>query len=96
MRDYELTVLLNPELAEKAVDGCVKSIGEAIEKLGGKVKSKKDAEKKTLAYKIEHFKEAFYVYFELSLDPANVLGVEGKIKLTEGVIRYLFVKSDGE
>ncbi len=96
MRNYELTVLLNPEMTEKAVDSCVKSIGDAIEKIGGKVKSKKDAEKKILAYKIDHFKEAFYVYFEISLDPANVLGLEGKIKLTESVIRHLLVKSDGE
>lgn len=89
MRDYELTVLLRPEISEKELDKEVKQLCELLEKQGAKVKSKKDAVKKSLAYEIAKYREASYVYFELEIGPDKVAGVDQKLRLSENIIRYL-------
>ena len=92
MREYELTVLLSGELDEKAVAKEVKSLSELLTKANAKVKSKKDPQKKTLAYEIAKVHEAYYLFYELELDPAGVADLDGKVKLMPSVIRYLLVK----
>ncbi len=91
MRDYELTVLMRPNLEEKELDKEIKNLQELISKNGAKIKSKKDAEKKALSYPIEDNSQAYYLYFELTSEPNGVVGLEQKLKLLENVIRYLLV-----
>ena len=38
--------------------------------------------------------KGFYVYFEVSLAPANVLEVESKIKLMDNVVRHLLCQAN--
>lgn len=91
MRDYELTVLLRPDISEKELDKEVKSLSELFEKQGAKVKSKKDPVKKSLAYEIKKYREAYYGYFVLSMAPDKVGELDKKLHLAENVIRYLLV-----
>lgn len=91
MRDYELTVLFKPDLAEKELDKGIKLLVDLFEKNGAKIKSRKDPVKKILAYKIAKAREAFYVYFELELDGDKVLAIDEKLRLGENIIRYLLV-----
>lgn len=92
MRDYELTVLLKPDLKDAELDHEVKDLQTLLEKNGAKVKSKKDPAKRALSYEIAKVREAYYVYFELELDPGSVAGFEEKVRLEEKVIRYLLVR----
>lgn len=92
MRIYELTVLLSGNLDEKAVAKKTKDLGELLTKSGAKVKTKKDAEKKDMAYEIDKMRSSYYMFYELELDPAKVLDLDNKVKLEDGVIRYLLVK----
>ncbi len=91
MRDYELTVLLQPGLSEKELDKEVKALSDSLEKASVKIQKKKDPVKKSLAYEIKKQREAFYVYFELENDPAKASDVDQKLRLAENVIRYLYV-----
>lgn len=84
MRDYELTVLVRSD--------DVKSLKDLLTKSGAKIKAKKDPEKRTLAYEINKVQEAFYVFFDLEVDPADVPGLDSKLKQEENVMRYLLVK----
>lgn len=92
MRDYELTVLLRPDLKEKELDKIMADLASFLEKSGAKVKSKKDPVKKILAYEIAKFREAFYGYFELAMESGKLSEVESKLRLDEKLIRYLLVK----
>ena len=91
MRDYELTVLLKPDLKDKELDKTVNDLQALLEKNGAKVKSRKDPAKKILAYEIKKVREAFYVYFELEISPEKTAVVDEKLKLDEKVLRYLLV-----
>lgn len=93
MRDYELTVLLAPELAEKELDKEMKQLCSLLEKVGAKIKSKTDPAKRSLAYEIGNCREANYVFFELAMEPEKAIDTESKIKLDGAVIRYLLVRS---
>lgn len=92
MRDYELTILVKPDLTEKELDKEVKLLGDFLEKNGAKIKSKKDPEKRSTAYPVAKFREAWYVSMELSLDPQTLAGIEEKLRVTDNVVRHLLVK----
>lgn len=94
MRDYELTILVKPDLTEKELDKEVKGLSDFLEKNGAKIKSKKDPEKKALAYEVGKFREAWYVFAELSVEPVAVAGVEDKLKVSDNVIRHLLVRKE--
>lgn len=91
MRDYELTVLLRPDISEKELDKEVKSLSDIFEKQGAKVKARKDPVKKSLAYEISKYREAYYAFFVLSMMPDKVAELDKKLHLAENVIRYLLV-----
>ncbi len=91
MRDYELTVLLRPDISEKELDKEIKGLSDIFEKQGAKVKSKKDPVKKSLAYEIKKVREAFYSFFVLEMAPDKVAELDKKLHLAENVIRYLLV-----
>ncbi len=91
MRDYELTVLVKPG-DEKGLDKEIKALQTTLDKAGAKTLKKNDPLKRPLAYEIGHLREAIYLYYELSLKPAEVAEINNKLKLNENVIRYLLVK----
>ncbi len=95
MREYELTVLLRPDLTEKELDKEMKLLTDLLSKNGAKVKSKKDAVKRTLAYPVAKQMQAYYVYLELEMDSDKVAGVDEKLRLEEKIIRYLLVSHVG-
>ncbi|MCL4390122.1 MAG: 30S ribosomal protein S6 [Patescibacteria group bacterium] len=93
MRDYELTVLLAPTLTQKELDKAVKDLTDLIADQGAKIKSKKDPAKKPLAYEVGKQREAFYLYFEVSMAPDKVSTVDKKLRLMDNVLRHLLVNS---
>lgn len=85
---------MKADLGDKDLDKEIKSLQTLLDKANAKIKSKKDASKKATAYEIGHAREAFYVYWEVSMDPAEVAGVDQKLKVNDNVVRYLIIKKD--
>lgn len=92
MRDYELVMIVSPELADEAVPATVERVQEFIAEQGGKVKEVKAWGRRKLAYPIDSFREGSYVVAQLSLDPQRVRALDNNLKLAEDVIRHLVVK----
>jgi small subunit ribosomal protein S6 len=88
MRDYELVVLLHPDL-EINLDKPLKKVKDVITSNGGKVINQDVWGKRKLAYAIRKENFAVYVYFEIQLPPEAVSKVEGTLNITNEVIRYL-------
>ncbi len=88
MRDYELVVLLHPDL-EIDLDKPLKKVADVITSSGGKVVKKDVWGKRKLAYPINKVDFAVYVYFDIQLEPSAVAKVEGLFNITDEVIRYL-------
>lgn len=88
MRDYELVVLLHPDL-EINLDKPLKKVKDVITSSGGKVVNQDVWGKRKLAYPIRNENFAVYVYFDIQLPPEAVSKVEGLFNITDEVIRYL-------
>ena len=92
MRDYELMMVISPEVSDEGVPGTVERVEKFIQERGGEVKQVDPWGRRKLAYPIERHLEGHYVVAQFSLDPQAVRALEGNLQLAEDVIRHLVVK----
>lgn len=93
MKDYELTVLVQPDL-EPAIDTALEKVRELVATNGGEVTKEENWGKKKLAYKINKEDFAVYLYMEVKL-PANApLKISNMLNISDYAMRYLLVKAD--
>ena len=93
VREYELTILIHPDLEseqEKAID----KVRKIIKDNKGKVVKEDNWGKKKLTYKIAKEDFAIYVYMDLELDTQSIQKISNTLNITEEVIRYLLVATD--
>lgn len=90
MREYELVVLLHPDL-EIDADAPIAKVEKLITDAGGKITKRDNWGKKRLAYPVKKQQFGIYVYFELELEPTTVRELESQLLITEEVIRFLIV-----
>lgn len=93
MREYELTVLLQPDL-EVNLEPALKKVREIITGNKGKIVREDNWGKKKLAYRIAREDFAVYVYFEVELPAAAAAKVDVTLNITDEVIRHLLVAVD--
>jgi small subunit ribosomal protein S6 len=93
MREYELTVLIHPDL-EADIDTPLKTVRDIVTSNGGTITSEDNWGKKRLAYKIAKEDFAVYVYMEVQLPAASVGKVDSTLNITDSVLRHLLVSVD--
>jgi len=91
LREYELVLIISPEVEGEAVDAEVDNLSQSITGKGGIVTDVERWGKRKLAYPIRHFMEGSYVLARFSLRPASCKELEANLKLSEEVIRYLLI-----
>lgn len=90
MHDYELAVLLHPDL-EIDVDKPIKKLEGLIKKAEGKITNRDNWGKRRLAYTVAGQDFAVYVFWQLSLPPARVAELERNLKIMDEILRHLLV-----
>jgi ribosomal protein S6 len=94
MQGYELTIVLDG----KATAAKQKTVRETIEKIvkvfKGKIGTIEDGGEKPLAYKIGKSITGIFIHFPLELETASVKGLMAKLKMEEGIIKYLLVRRE--
>ena len=93
MRQYELTVLIHPDL-EMNLEPATDKVKALIESNGGKIVKETNEGKKKLAYQISKQDFAVYYYYELELPATAPAKISSVLNITEEVIRYLLVAKD--
>lgn len=93
MREYELTVLIHPDL-EADLEPALKKVRKIIADNKGEVKKEESWGKKRLTYKINGEDFANYVYMEILLPAEANAKVQQTLNITDEVIRYLLVSID--
>jgi len=93
MKEYELTVLIHPDL-ETDLDAPLTVVRKLVTDNGGKIVSEEAWGKKRLAYKIKGQDFAVYQYMEVELPADAPLKISNTLNITNGVLRYLLVKAD--
>jgi small subunit ribosomal protein S6 len=95
VRDYELMVVLDPNLDEAAIEALNARIQALVTQRGGVVEHVDSWGRKRLAYPIKRFRDGIYILSRLQLRPTAAAEIERALKLNESVIRHLLVRSEG-
>lgn len=95
MREYELTVLIHPDL-EMNLQPALDKVKKIIEDAGGKIKKEVEEGKKRLAYSISGQDFAVYYYFELDLpdERGKAKKVTDSLDIADEILRSLLVTVD--
>lgn len=94
MRDYELVLVISPEIAEEDVPAAIDKVSQFITGRGGTVGGVNRWGRRKLAYPIHRHMEGNYVVTQFQLDPDQVAGLEASLGLVEEVLRHLVVRTD--
>lgn len=94
MRQYELILIVQPDLDEEATDGVIDRVKNMITDNGGEIQKIDIWGSKQLAYEINDFRDGFYVYMDIVFKPQFGTELKQNLRYVEPVIRYMLTKKD--
>lgn len=94
MRDYELVIIVTPEIDETATAEVVDKVKTWITEAGGSIESSEEWGRQKLAYLIRNQKEGQYFLFNLKLEPTSIINLERNFRLQESILRFLIINRD--
>ncbi len=92
MIDYEILLLLDPELPDGRAEEIVTRIREQVERSGGSWTSHDPWGRRRLAYEIQHKNEGVYHLLRFTTTPEALEEISRVLKITDGVMRHLAVR----
>ncbi len=92
VRDYELVLIISPEVLEEKFDTVIDSVSQFITGKGGIISDVEQWGKRRLAYPIKHFEEGSYVLSRFKLKPTLSKELEANLQISEEILRHLLVK----
>jgi small subunit ribosomal protein S6 len=92
MREYELTFIVRSDVEESDQTAVIDRVKSLITNNGGEVVKLDLWGTRRLAYPIKDVREGQYVFMITNLPAQSVIEVERGIKLTENILRHLFVR----
>lgn len=97
MREYELVVIVNPEIGEDGFLQTIEKIKGLIDQQEGKLISLEQWGRKKFAYPIrrpgKEYSEGDYVLIRFELEPERVLELDKRLRVSEDFLRHLLVRS---
>ena len=94
MSKYELAVVVSAKLEDEARAEVIEKVNALVTRFGGNVTEVEEWGKRRLAYEIQKMKEAYYYFVHFESDTTTPGEVEKRIRIMDGVIRYLCVKDE--
>ena len=93
LEDYELVLIVTPEVADEDLDTTIENItSKFITANGGTISNIERWGKRRLAYPIKHFTEGSYVLTQFKLKPALCKELEANLRISEEVLRHLLIR----
>jgi len=94
MRNYELMVILDADLEERAVTPLLEQFLNVIRNDGGKVEKIDTWGRRRLSYEIKKKSEGIYAVVDLAAEPATVKELDRQMNLNESVLRTKVLRPD--
>jgi len=92
LRDYELVLIISPEVVEEEFDAAIDNVSQFITERAGTISDVERWGKRRLAYPIGHFVEGSYVVSRFRLKPALSKELEANLQISEEVLRHLLIR----
>ena len=94
MRHYEVMVILDPDLEERAVSPLIENFLSVVRDGGGKVEKVDTWGRRRLSYEIKKKSEGIYAVVDLQAEPAVVKELDRQLNLNEAVLRTKVIRPD--
>lgn len=91
MRDYELIIIIHPDLDDEAINQANDRIRGWIEESGGKIDSVDNWGKRRLAYEIQKQNEGIYFLLNINMNTESIAELERNLTILEPVMRHIIV-----
>ena len=88
MNEYEVMLLLDPDLPEERSNEVIQRIRTSVEEAGGTWDGHEPWGRRRLAYEIDHHPEAIYHLVLFTAPPETLAEITRVLKITDGVIRH--------
>ena len=96
MHEYELVVVIDPEIVEEDVPAAIERVSAAVTSRGGEIVDQQPWGRRRLAYPINRRTEGNYVISQIKLDPARAHELESGFAISEEILRHLLIRKDEE
>jgi small subunit ribosomal protein S6 len=87
--DYEILLMLDPDLPEERQEAIVKRTRDLVEKTGGSWDGQDSWGRRKLAYEIDHKGEGVYHLLSFSTDGETLDEISRVLKIDDDVMRHL-------
>jgi small subunit ribosomal protein S6 len=94
MRQYELMVILDPELEERTVAPSLDQFLNVVRNAGGSVEKVDIWGRRRLAYEIDKKSEGIYAVIDMKAEPDAVKELDRQLNLNEAVLRTKVMRPD--
>ena len=91
MHNYEIVVIIHPDLDEEAINQALDKIKDWITKTGGSIENVDNWGKRHLSYEIQKQNEGVYYLLNASIPTTAVAELERNLTILEPVMRHLIV-----
>ena len=89
MTEYEILLMLDPDLAEEKQAEVVQRTRDLIEQGGGTFERQDVWGRRRLAYEIDHKEEGFYHLLTFTAAPETLDEISRVLKIDDGVMRHM-------
>ncbi|GAA4730319.1 30S ribosomal protein S6 [Isoptericola chiayiensis] len=94
MRQYELMVILDPEVEERTVAPTLEKLLKVITTDGGSVENTDIWGRRRMAYEIDKRSEGIYAVVDFTSTPDTAKELDRQLGLNEGVLRTKIMRKD--
>ena len=91
MHNYELVVIIHPDLDDEAIEQALDRIIGWITDSGGSIDKTDKWGKRRMSYEIQKQKEGIYYLLEVSMPPTSVAELDRNMTILEPVMRHMVV-----
>jgi small subunit ribosomal protein S6 len=88
LNDYEIMLLLDPDLAEERGNEIIQRIRDSVDEAKGSWDGHEPWGRRRLAYEINHKGEAVYHLLLFTAPPETLAEITRVLKITDGVMRH--------
>lgn len=94
LHDYELLLIISPQMAEEELETRTGKISQFITEKGGAVSATERWGKRKLTYPIKHFAEGYYVLMKIRIEPTLCKQLETSLRISEDILRHLLTRPE--
>ncbi len=94
MHEYELVVVINPEIPEEDLPAAIERVTTAVTTRGGEVDDVTPWGRRKLAYPINRHVEGNYILTNIKLDPLRAHELESGFAISDDILRHMLIRKD--